>query len=152
MNCSCTKYPVPLNILTVITKPLDFSRPPDKSSQSDVFSVLAVDPNQTVDTMDVGTLKTPIPNVVFTGHFCLGRCSNLYVLNLVRNRVLNSCKIWSTTQLKTPHPHPHSHTLSVYTVCLLWEEGRGEVREKVEGQQYTSIVPSSMGAAVHKLG
>jgi hypothetical protein len=30
--------------------------------------------------------------------------------------------------------------------------GRGEeVREKIEGQQYTSIVPSSMGATVHKL-
>jgi hypothetical protein len=28
---------------------------------------------------------------------------------------------------------------------------RGEVREKEEGQQYTSIVPSSMGATVHKL-
>jgi hypothetical protein len=28
----------------------------------------------------------------------------------------------------------------------------GEVREKVEGQQYTSIVTSSMGATVHKLG
>jgi hypothetical protein len=28
----------------------------------------------------------------------------------------------------------------------------GEVREKVEGQQYTIIVPSSMGATVHKLG
>jgi hypothetical protein len=26
-----------------------------------------------------------------------------------------------------------------------------EVREKIEGQQYTSIVPSSMGATVHKL-
>ncbi len=30
--------------------------------------------------------------------------------------------------------------------------GGGEVREKVEGQQYTSIVPSSMGATVDKLG
>jgi hypothetical protein len=30
--------------------------------------------------------------------------------------------------------------------------GRGEVREKVEGQQYTSIVPLLMGATVHKLG
>jgi hypothetical protein len=28
----------------------------------------------------------------------------------------------------------------------------GEAREKVEGQQYTSIFPSSMGATVHKLG
>ncbi len=31
-------------------------------------------------------------------------------------------------------------------------EGGGGVREKVEVQQYTSIVPSSMGATVHKLG
>jgi hypothetical protein len=31
--------------------------------------------------------------------------------------------------------------------------GRGEaVRETVERQQYTSIVPSSKGATVHKLG
>jgi hypothetical protein len=28
--------------------------------------------------------------------------------------------------------------------------GRGEVREKVEGQQYARIVPSSMGATVHE--
>ncbi len=49
--------------------------------------------------------------------------------------------------------HPHGHTLFVYTVYLVWEGGEGgEVREKVEGQQYTSIVPSSMGATVHKLG
>ncbi len=49
-----------------------------------------------------------------------------------------------------------SHTLSAYTVH--WEggvEGGGGQREgtgTVEGQQYTSIVPSSMGATVHKLG
>ncbi len=41
-------------------------------------------------------------------------------------------------------------TLSVYTVHFVWE-GEGEVREKVEGQQYTSIVPSSTGATVHKM-
>jgi hypothetical protein len=45
----------------------------------------------------------------------------------------------------------HTHTLSVYTVHFVWEGGE-EVREKIEGQQYTSIVPSSMGATVHKLG
>jgi hypothetical protein len=28
----------------------------------------------------------------------------------------------------------------------------GEVKEKIEGQQYTRIVPSSIGATVHKLG
>ncbi len=72
--------------------------------------------------------------------------------------------IWSETECKTPAeygpqhnstppPTPHSHTLSVYsTVHLIWEGGGGGVREKIEGQQNTSIVPSSMGATVHKLG
>ncbi len=49
--------------------------------------------------------------------------------------------VYNTTQ------HPPStatHCLYVYTVHLVWEGG--EVREKVEGQQYTSIVPSSMVA------
>jgi hypothetical protein len=57
--------------------------------------------------------------------------------------------IYNTTQ----HPTPHSHTLSV--LCILYVyfgRGGGEVREKVEGQQYTSMIPSSMGATVHKLG
>jgi hypothetical protein len=31
-------------------------------------------------------------------------------------------------------------------------EGEGQREGTVEGQQYTSIVPSSMGATVHKLG
>ncbi len=57
--------------------------------------------------------------------------------------------VYNTTQ--HPHPPPHSDTLSVNTVHLLWEGG-GEVIEKLEGQQYTSIVPSSMEATVHKLG
>ena len=37
---------------------------------------------------------------------------------------------------------PQSHTLSVYTVQCTFSLGRGKVREKEEGQQYTSIVPS----------
>jgi hypothetical protein len=50
------------------------------------------------------------------------------------------------------HPPPHNHTLSVYcTFCLGRGEGGREVREKVEGQQYTSIVPWSMGATVRKI-
>jgi hypothetical protein len=57
--------------------------------------------------------------------------------------------VYSTIQ-HTPPP-PVTHTLSVHTIHLVWEGG-GEVREKVDGQQYTSIVPSSMGATVHKLG
>jgi hypothetical protein len=48
--------------------------------------------------------------------------------------------VYNTTQHPTTPP-PHPFTL-----------GRGgEVREKVEGQQYTSIVPSSMGPTVYKL-
>jgi hypothetical protein len=78
--------------------------------------------------------------------------------------------IWSETECETrthaecglqhnstpPTPHPHSHTLSVYTretvytVYLVWEGG--EVRENVEGQQYTNMVPLSMKAPVHNLG
>ncbi len=57
--------------------------------------------------------------------------------------------VYNITQHTSPPPS-HSHTLSVYTVRLHWEGG--EVREKVEEQQYTSIVHSSMGATVHKLG
>jgi hypothetical protein len=44
--------------------------------------------------------------------------------------------VYNTTQHPPPH-RPHSHTLSVYNLLLLWEGGVvGEVREKVEGQQF----------------
>jgi hypothetical protein len=43
--------------------------------------------------------------------------------------------------------------LSLYTVHWEGGEGGGGQREDtVEGQQYTSKAPSSMGATVHKLG
>jgi hypothetical protein len=50
--------------------------------------------------------------------------------------------VYSTIQ---PPPPQDTHCLysTVYTVHLVWEGG--EVREKIEGQQYTSIFPSSMG-------
>ena len=71
---------------------------------------------------------------------------------------------WSETECKTPAeyglqhnltpPPRHSHTLSVYILCIKFGKGgRGEGGQReVEGQQYTRIVPSSMGATVHKLG
>jgi hypothetical protein len=67
----------------------------------------------------------------------------LLVLNLARNRVYTSCRIWYTTQFNTPPPPPSQP----YIVCIncTFSLGRGggyEVREKIEGQQYTSIVPS----------
>jgi hypothetical protein len=60
------------------------------------------------------------------------------------------CKIPAEYGLQHNSTPPLRHTLSVYNVHLVWEGG-GEVREKAEGQQYASIVPSSMGATVHKL-
>ncbi len=43
----------------------------------------------------------------------------LLVLNLVRNRVLNSWRIWSPAQLNTPYPLPTTHCLHIYTVLCL---------------------------------
>ncbi len=60
--------------------------------------------------------------------------------------------IWSETECKTlaeyglqhnsTPPPPQPHTVCIYCTFSL---GRGEVREKGERQQYTMIVPSSMG-------
>ncbi len=56
--------------------------------------------------------------------------------------MLNSCRIWSTTQLNIPPPpQPHTLCISVYTVRLLWEGGRGG-RGQREGR----------GATIHKRG
>ncbi len=72
--------------------------------------------------------------------FCLGwSIAILYVLNLVRYRVLNFCKIWSPTGLNTPP----SQRLSVFTV--LWHRvgggggGRVESERSLEGQQFTQL-------------
>jgi hypothetical protein len=91
--------------------------------------------------------------VVFTGHFCLGWCCNFVSsecgqkasVKLLQNMVYNT----------TQHLPPHSATHCLYTVMYVYfgkVGGRGEVREKVERQQYTSIAPSSMEATIHKLG
>ncbi len=63
--------------------------------------------------------------------------------------------VYNTIQHPPQPPPPHSQTLSAYTVH--WEGGEGEGGQRegtvtVEGQQYTSIVPLSMGETVHKLG
>ncbi len=64
----------------------------------------------------------------------------MLVLNLVRNRVLNSCRIWSTTQLYTPSSPPPTATHCLYILYVYFWGGMGEVREKVEGQQFTREV------------
>jgi hypothetical protein len=62
--------------------------------------------------------------------------------------------VYSTIQQHTSPPPPVTHTVCINSTFSLGRgEGGGGQREgKVEGQQYTSIVPSSMGATVHKLG
>ncbi len=59
------------------------------------------------------------------------------VLNLVRNTVVNFYRIWSTTQLNTPHPPTAKHCLYNILDVYFGNGGGGEVRVKVEGQQYT---------------
>jgi hypothetical protein len=100
--------------------------------------------------MDEGTLKIPILNVVFSGHFCLGWCSSLVgsesgqkqSVKLLQNMVCNT----------TQHPFPHHHTRSVYNNIYFGNWVGGDAIEKLEGHQYISMDPSSMGAKVHKLG
>jgi len=89
--------------------------------------------------MDEGTLKTQSLNVFFTGHFCLGWWSNFVGSEPGQKQSVNSCRIWSTTNLNTPPPPLHSHTLFVYIVHLVLEGGEGEGGQR-EG----------WGATVHK--
>jgi hypothetical protein len=94
--------------------------------------------------MDEETIKTPIPKCRYcTSVFVWGGVTNLPVMNLVRKRVLNSCRIWSTTQLNTATATHCLYILDVY----FWKEGgggrAGDVREKVEGQQFTRGVENT---------
>ncbi len=100
--------------------------------------------------MEEGTLKTPTPKCCLYLSFLLGA-------------VKQFCRfwIWSETECKTPAEYGlqhnstpfHIHTLSICIYCTFsLGRGRGDVREKVEGQQNTRLVPSSMGATVPKLG
>jgi hypothetical protein len=85
-------------------------------------------------------------NVVFTGQLGLGWCSNFVGSKYIQKQSVKQNMVYNTTQY--PPPPPHSRTLSVYTVCLLWEgvEGGGEVREEGRGCSATASVsyPSSL--------
>ncbi len=86
---------------------------------------------------------------------CLGWCNNFVgsesgqkqSVKLLQNMVY-------TTIQHPPIPPPPSHTHCPYILYSTFSlgGGGGQREGKVEGQQYTSIVPSSMGATVHKLG
>jgi hypothetical protein len=73
--------------------------------------------------MDEENLKTPIPkyHLFWTLLFRL-------VINFVGSESgkKQSVKLLQKMAQKTiPPPPPHSHTLSVYTVHLVWEGGKG---------------------------
>ena len=83
--------------------------------------------------MDEGTLKTLIPYVVFSGHFCLGWCSNFVgseygqkqSVKLLQDMVYN-------TNLTTPPPHPPTATNCLYILYIYFGKGgrgRGGQRE-----------------------
>jgi hypothetical protein len=84
---------------------------------------------------------------------CLGWCSNFVGSESGQKQSVQLLQnmVYTTIQHPPIPPPPQSHTLSVYTVHLVWGGG-GQREGKVDGQQYTTIVPSSMGATVHKLG
>ncbi len=76
--------------------------------------------------------------------FCLRWClAIVYVLNLVRYSVLNSCRIWSTTELNTPHLLPAKHCPHI--LYFDTRKGGGEV-----GTCWTR--EDVRGATVHKAG
>jgi hypothetical protein len=89
--------------------------------------------------MGEGTIKTTIPKCRLYLCFCLGGVANLQVLNLVRNRVLNSCRLWSTTQLNTLPP-PATHCLYIQNFYF------GKVGRGGGGQR------EGIGASVHNRG
>jgi hypothetical protein len=90
--------------------------------------------------MDEGTLKTPTPLCRFHWSFCLGWWSNLVDSASGQKQSVKFLENMVYTAQFTPHPPPPPQTL---TVCInsTFSLVRGEeVREKIEGQQFTSIV------------
>ncbi len=97
--------------------------------------------------MDEGTLKTPIPKCRLYWSFLFGVGGNFVGSEAGQKQSVTLLQnVVYITNLTTP-PQPQ-------TVCTVQyiTMGGGEVREKIEGQQYTSIVPSFMVVTVHKLG
>jgi hypothetical protein len=81
-------------------------------------------------------------NVVFTGLFCSGRCGNFVgsesgqkqSVKLLQNMVYNT----------TQHPPPSTAAHCLYILYIYFGKGGGgEVREKVEGQQFTRGVENT---------
>ncbi len=86
---------------------------------------------------------------------CLGWCRNFVGESGQKQSVkLLQNMVNSTPQFNIPQspPPPVTHTVCLYSTFSLGGGEVGQRKGKVEGQQYKSIVPSSMGATVHELG
>ncbi len=75
--------------------------------------------------------------------FCLGWwCGNFVDSESGQEQSVNSCRIWSTTQLNSPPPTPQPHNACLYILYVYFGKGgRGEGGQR-EGR----------GALVHKRG
>jgi hypothetical protein len=85
---------------------------------------------------------------------CLGWCSNFVGSESCQKQRVKLLQnmVYRTIQHPPSFPPPPvTHTVCIYSTFSLGSGG-GQREGKVEGQQYTSIVPLSMGATVHKLG
>ncbi len=100
------------------------------------------------ESMDEGTLKTPIPKCRHYWSILFGVVGNNFVgFKSGQNKVLNSWRIWPTKQLNIP---PHTATHCIYYTFTLGREGGGQREGRgATGQKYCSFVH---GATVHKLG
>ncbi len=92
---------------------------------------------------DEGSMKTPIPKCRLYWCFCLGWCRNFVGSESGPKQSVKLLQdmVYNTTQYPSPLPPPLPHTVCIYSTVLYVyfgkEGGVGEVREKVEGQQFT---------------
>jgi hypothetical protein len=94
--------------------------------------------------MDEGTIKTPIPKCCLYWCFCLGWCSNFVGFKSGQKQSVKLLQnmVYNTTQHPSNPPQPH--TAFIYCTFTLGRRGGvGEVREKVEGQQFTRKVENA---------
>ncbi len=84
-------------------------------------------------------------NVVFIGHFCLGRCSNFVGSESGQKQSVKLLHAEDGLQQNSTPPHPTAkHCLYIlYVYFGKGGRGRGGQREMVEGQQFTKEVENT---------
>jgi hypothetical protein len=90
--------------------------------------------------MDEGTIKTPIPTCRRYWCFCLGWFSNF--VGSKSGQSLTPAE-YGLQHNSTPPPHSHTLPVCIYCTFTLGRWGVGEVREKVEGQEFTRGVENT---------